>query len=204
MTLAAFILAGGSSQRMGQDKALLELEGVPMLRRTWEVARQVTPAVWVVTPRQKIYRPHLPPEAQWISETPDGANQPPGPLVAFEQALSHLQALSGQTPWVLLLSCDMPALQAAVLQAWRRQLGELSPETVAYLPQTDRGWESLCGFYRTACLPSLQACIHQGERSFQGWLASQSVQAVAEVPTAMLLNCNTPEDWAAYQLGDRR
>ena len=70
MKLAALILAGGRSQRMGRDKALLEIGGVPLLRRTWEVARSLTPEVKIVTPRRDRYQPYLPIDAQWIEESP--------------------------------------------------------------------------------------------------------------------------------------
>ncbi len=43
---AAFILAGGVSSRMGRDKALLEIAGVPLLVR---IARLVEPLVTAVT-----------------------------------------------------------------------------------------------------------------------------------------------------------
>ncbi|MEO1295603.1 MAG: NTP transferase domain-containing protein, partial [Cyanobacteria bacterium J06636_16] len=103
MTLAVLILAGGMSRRMGQDKALLELEGISLLRRTWNIAHTLTDAVWVVTSRPEQYQSLLPPNAQWIRETPPASDTvPPGPLVAFTQALTQIK-----TDWILLLACDL-------------------------------------------------------------------------------------------------
>ncbi|MBE7379906.1 MAG: molybdenum cofactor guanylyltransferase [Leptolyngbya sp. SIO1E4] len=193
--LAALILAGGLSRRMGADKALLDLAGTPMLRHTWEIAQTLTPAVWVVTAWPERYQACLPASAQWILETAPLPNTPPsGPLVAFAQALPQVEA-----DWVLLLPCDLPALRVEVLAQWQQALPQVPPGAIAYLPHQPQGWEPLCGFYRRTCLPNLQTYVATGGRSFQQWLAQQPVQAIPNVPAEMLVNCNTPADWARYR-----
>ena len=195
MTLAALILAGGLSQRMGQDKALLELEGTSLLRRTWDVVQTLTSSIWIVTSRPEPYRSLLPATAQWILEKPpEMGKATPGPLLAFVEALNRVEA-----DWVLLLPCDLPALRAKVLGRWRQALPHVASDAIAYLPQSSKGWEPLCGFYRDRSLPKLQAYVAAGGRSFQQWLAQETVQAIPDVPADMLVNCNTPEDWAHYR-----
>lgn len=200
MTLTALILAGGASQRMGQDKALLVHNGVPLLRHTWDVAQTVTADIRVVTPQRDLYRPVLPPTAQWIIEPSPPSGEPAaGPLIAFVRALEMVEAA-----WTLLLACDLPNLQGDVLRQWHQSLSQLSPTAIAYLPRTPQGWEPLCGFYRSACLPSLQQYLTTGRRSFQGWLDQssnrpQSVIPIEDVPVDMLVNCNTPQDWQRLQ-----
>lgn len=190
MTVTAMILAGGQSRRMGQDKALLEQAGTPLLRRTWDIAHAVADEVWVVTPRRDRYAPLLPPTTHWIAESlPAPEALPAGPLVAFAQALPQVEA-----DWVLLLACDLPNLQAAVLHQWRAALPTVPAVAIAYLPQMPQGWEPLCGFYRSNCLSSLQAYLKTGQRSFQNWLAQQRVVPIPLVPPSLLANCNTPAD----------
>ncbi|MEM9005114.1 MAG: molybdenum cofactor guanylyltransferase, partial [Cyanobacteria bacterium P01_F01_bin.86] len=182
MNLAVLILAGGISQRMGQDKALLELDGTPLLRHTWDLAQTLTTNVWVITSRPERYREILPVTAQWLEEPPPPPNTiPPGPLFAFSQALAQIQA-----DWILLLACDLPALQADVLHQWQQDLPQVDADAIAYLPQTAKGWEPLCGFYRYASLRSLQAYVATGHRSFQPWLNQQAVQAIPHVSDDML------------------
>ncbi|HEY9909425.1 MAG TPA: molybdenum cofactor guanylyltransferase [Thermosynechococcaceae cyanobacterium] len=183
--LTAIVLAGGQSSRMGQDKALISIHGVPLLRRVCEVALHCTDAVYVVTAWPEHYTTIVPSQCKLIQEPqPD---RPPGPLVGFAHALTQVQSV-----WVLLLACDLPRLQPEVLLSWIDRL-PAATET-ALLPKGDRGWEPLCGFYRTSCLPSLQRAIVQGDRSFQGWLAGETVGELQVSDRSLLFNCNTPAD----------
>lgn len=187
--LTAIVLAGGQSTRMGQDKALLPIQGVPLLRRVCEVALQCSDRVLVVTSRPTAYQPILPPPCQIIVETVPTGEKPPGPLVGFSQGLAQVQ-----TDWALLLACDLPNLQPNVVQTWAQQLPLLENTTIALLPRHAKGWEPLCGFYRRTCQASLTQFIAQGERSFQAWLKSQSVQPLPLLDPSILFNCNTPAD----------
>jgi molybdopterin-guanine dinucleotide biosynthesis protein A len=176
---------------MGQDKALVQIGETPLLQRVCAIAQQCTDSVYVVTPRTEKYRAILDPAIQLIQEVQLPNDTPMhGPLVGFVQGLAHVQ-----TDWVLLLACDMPWLQATVLQTWAIALQHPEESSVAFLPRNNKGWwEPLCGFYHRRCLPELEAFIQQGGRSFQRWLSHQSVQELPLADPQMLFNCNTPED----------
>ncbi|MBE9003509.1 molybdenum cofactor guanylyltransferase [Fortiea sp. LEGE XX443] len=198
--LSAIVLAGGKSSRMGQDKALLLVKGVPLLQRVCNIAAACSDTVYVVTPWPERYQ-YLPlPHCQFIQEVPLlGAigNEPlnHGPLVGFAQGLAQVQ-----TDWVMLLACDLPKLQVEVLQAWVAELDSNSiGDAIAALAHHTKGWEPLCGFYRRRCLPQLLDFINQGGRSFQQWLQQHPVKVLPLPAADMLLNCNTPEDWALMQ-----
>ncbi len=204
LSLSAMILAGGQSSRMGQDKAQILVHGVPLLRRICEVALQCSSSVFVVTSRPETYRAILPDGCELLQEQPlPHESLPHGPLVGFSQGLAYVQ-----TEWVLLLACDLPCLQVDILQRWIDQLDHQlnqHDELTALLPWTQYGWEPLCGFYRTSCLIRLRSFIQQGGRSFQRWLAQESVYAIAfsddpvqqQQERRMLFNCNTLEDLAS-------
>ncbi len=187
-SLSAIVLAGGHSSRMGQDKALIEIAGVPMLRRVCEAALHCTPRVYVVA-RDDRYQALLPPDCQLLIETPlAGENRGSGPLVGFAQGLVAIA-----TDWVLLLACDLPRLQGPVLQTWCQQLDSVPLTAIALLPRSPQGWEPLCGFYRCSSLTSLTDFVATGGRSFQAWLARQTVETLS-VDDRCLFNCNTPQD----------
>lgn len=188
--LSALVLAGGQSRRMGQDKALLIVDGVPMLQRVCAIARQCAYPVYVVTPWVERYQAIVPVDCELIRETSTlGATNSHGPLLGFAQGLEQVQ-----TEWVLLLACDLPNLKAEVLQNWAQQLESGDPRAIAYLPRHPKGWDALCGFYRRDSLAGLQAFIASGGRAFQPWLAQNPVAALSVADTQMLFNCNTPAD----------
>lgn len=213
---AALILAGGASSRMGQDKALLLWEGVPMLQRVINAAAQCCEEIYLLTPRTEIYQTHLQNNETWttpplrrgargdhLGQQPISAGgdqpryhwlpetmPPQGPLVALSQGLGKISA-----DWVLVLACDLPLLDGKILNQWRSQLPHLPPSILALVPH-HQYWHPLCGFYRPQALPSLKNFISQGGKSFQSWLPSLPAQKIplgtAEI--AMLWNCNSPAD----------
>ena len=190
VSLSAIVLAGGQSSRLGRDKALITLQGVPLLRQVCEVALNCASPVYVVTSWPERYQDILPDACRVIQEVPlPGETQSHGPLVAFAQGLAHVE-----TDWVLLLACDLPQLQVKVLQGWVTGLEKTVEEAIALLPRQAKGWEPLCGFYRRQCLPILTTYINEGGRSFQGWLAQHPVQELPVSNTQVLFNCNTPAD----------
>jgi molybdenum cofactor guanylyltransferase len=190
--LTAIVLAGGKSSRMGQDKALIPIQGVPLLQRVCGIAQGCADAVYVVTPWPERYQELLLPGCQFIREVPlSGESLAHGPLVGFAQGLAEVQ-----TEWVLLLACDLPRLRVEVLQDWASRLDGVGDNAIAALAHNQKGWEPVCGFYRRRCLPQLLEFINQGGRSFQQWLRQYPVEVLPLAEPEMLFNCNTPEDLA--------
>jgi molybdenum cofactor guanylyltransferase len=187
--VTALILAGGQSSRMGTDKALLPWQGIPLIQRVVEVAQECCAAVCIVTPWPERYRHLVSNSIHWCLEGPEKA----GPLVALSKGFETVQ-----TPWVLLLACDMPQLDPKVLSGWIAQLPTQDSDStaVAYIPYYQSRWEPLCGLYKVAGLSKLERFIAEGGRSFQNWL--EQIKAVPiemnDEIASILHNCNTPED----------
>ncbi|NJO77949.1 MAG: molybdenum cofactor guanylyltransferase [Cyanobacteria bacterium RM1_2_2] len=204
--ISAMILAGGLSSRMGQDKALIKVEGIPLLQRVCSVAQQCTDQVYIITPWIDRYQPLVSshvvahstnPAIRFLPETRAAEDITHSPLTGFLQGLSQLP-LKSQRGWVLLLACDLPYLEAAVLQEWIAVLPQI-PETVtACLPKNPKGWwEPLCGLYRANCQPRVAAFVGESGRSFQRWLSRETVHELPLNNPQMLINCNTPADLEA-------
>src|SRR5271165_4394157 len=126
---AGWILAGGRSSRMGVDKALLEIDGQPLVSRVArEAAKVCAPVSLVGDPA--VYG-HL-----GFPVIPDRFPGR-GPLAGIEAALGATEA-----DWNLLLACDMPALETAVLESLFAAGGDCA------LPRYPDGTvEPLCAVY---------------------------------------------------------
>jgi molybdopterin-guanine dinucleotide biosynthesis protein A len=205
LSIAAIVLAGGKSSRMGTDKAEIAIGNVPLLHLICTVASKCASKIYIITPRTEKYLDLVPKSCHLLKEVSE-TEETKGPLVAFVQALTQIQTKAEGSierwdtngkkteEWILLLACDLPLLNESVLLEWRNYLTTVPETTIALLPKSEKGWEPLCGFYRLSCLPLLEKYIQQGGRSFQGWLAKQSVRELPVSDRRVLFNCNTPED----------
>jgi molybdopterin-guanine dinucleotide biosynthesis protein A len=182
---------------MGRDKATIEIDGIPLIRRIYDAVSpcrsapsevSLADSVYVVTPWAQRYQTLLPSNCHFIDERdPDR-----GPLVGFSQGLAQITST-----WILLLACDLPNLSTPTIQSWIDRLDRLPPDLLAYLPKYgENGWEPLCGFYRRSCLESLRAYVNGGGQSFQGWLDTCPVTELTISDPQILANCNTPADLA--------
>ncbi len=130
LDLAALVLAGGQSSRMGSDKALLLWEGIPLLQRVCTVAAACCEVVYVLTPWQERYQSMVS-AVGWLREPQPGL----GALAALAQALPEIPA-----SWVLVLACDLPQLHAAVIQGWSARLPHVSDHVLAVVPWHNDRW----------------------------------------------------------------
>ncbi|BAQ64428.1 molybdenum cofactor guanylyltransferase [Geminocystis sp. NIES-3709] len=186
MKITTVILAGGKSSRMGKDKALLDINGQPLLAKIYHIAQKCTDRVYVVTPWIEKYRSILPLQCNFISESSSFQ----GGLIAFSEALNYVKS-----DWILLLACDLPFLTVNELKKWINYLPNVNEKTMAILPKNNKGWECLCGFYRGNCQNSLLNSIERKNRSFQRWLETEIVEELKVENKQTLFNCNNPEDY---------
>ena len=110
-SLSVIVLAGGRSRRMGKDKALLTHQGQSLIGRTIQVAQKLSNDVLIVTPWPERYQSSLPDSVRYITESLQAPSA--GPLSGFSQGWQQTAS-----DWSLLLACDLPYLEVAVLQRW--------------------------------------------------------------------------------------
>lgn len=178
--VALFVLAGGRSSRMGQDKGLVPLQGRPM------VAHLLAALAPLALPTMLVA--HHPAYADFGLPVLPDMLPGQGPMGGLYTALHH-----SEKPWVLLLSCDTPFLSpeaVASLLDRRRQDTDL-------LVSSREGFVNpLMGLYRRTLLPEVQACLQQGYLSPRNWIASRPHLQVPmdRFPARAFLNLNTPQD----------
>ncbi len=190
LPITAAVLAGGRSQRMGVDKTLLEIDGVPMVSRVASAMHEICSHVLVVTTR---------PEAAAEAGLPQGTR-----IVTDE--VDHLGPLGGiatglaqaEDEWLLVVAADMPWVTSAVVgELWSR-IGDAD----VVVPNDGKGLEPLLALYRVeTVLPVARKLLEAGERRP---VAPFEYLKVVEVPSdelrsvdpelKSLININTPHD----------
>jgi molybdopterin-guanine dinucleotide biosynthesis protein A len=155
--VAGFILAGGTSSRMGRDKGLLDFGGLPLLRRT---ARLLEPLVAKVT---VVGTPHRY-AALGLHVLADEAPADGGPEIKGRGPLAGIAAALAATrsPWNLIVACDLPYLSAEWLDWLLSRALRSTAEVV--VPRTERGMEPLAAVYRRECAGAIGAALAQGVR----------------------------------------
>jgi len=130
--VAAFILAGGKSTRMGTDKAFVALDGRTLLARALDLARSVTHDVRIVGEAAKFAA-----FAPVVEDVFPGC----GPLGGIHAALQASQAKLN-----LILAVDTPFVPPALLPFLiTRARSSTAMVTVA---RAGGGWQPLCAVYR--------------------------------------------------------
>jgi molybdopterin-guanine dinucleotide biosynthesis protein A len=185
---AGFVLAGGPSSRMGRDKALLELRGVPVLVRTVSLVESVIARPTVVGHLDRYRSLGLHTIADdWRSA---------GPLGGIATALRASEAL-----WSLVVACDLPYLTKAWLDYLvGRALAAGAADVL--LPLNLRGAEPLCAMYHKSCEPALHRALDRGTRKVTDALAGLQLETIdptewqAFDPDGLLFkNMNSPADY---------
>lgn len=179
---AGVVLAGGSSRRMGLDKARILLNGESLAGRAAVLLAAVCPEV-MIADRGRGLLPGLP-------SLPDGPGE--GPAAGI---LGAARACPGRS--LLVLACDLPAVPRALLEELAGSAG-----VDWAVPRRNGRLEPLCALYGSAALDALAARVARGDFSLRN-LAEESltVRYLEEEdlarfgpPEEMLLNVNTSDD----------
>ncbi|HXM93903.1 MAG TPA: molybdenum cofactor guanylyltransferase [Candidatus Dormibacteraeota bacterium] len=192
--VAAFILAGGNSSRMGRDKGLLDFAGVPLIVKTVRLLEQLVCEVVVVGSPDRYVRLGLRVIRDREISRSDELNL--GPLVGIASAL-HVT----ETPWNLILACDLPYLSGAWIDWLLSRATQSSAQVV--MPQTTHGVEPLAAVYRRECVSAIDASLAHGFRKVSDALRDLRVELIHsrewrkfDPHGRVLTNMNTLADYA--------
>jgi molybdopterin-guanine dinucleotide biosynthesis protein A len=183
-----FVLAGGSSSRMGQDKALMQLGGTPLVLRAAEILRPFVREVTLLAPADRYGNLGLlVMEDKWPDQ---------GPLAAVCTGL-----LSSRAGWSIFLACDLPLVSREFIQLLVERVRATCADAV--VPRTEDGWQPLSAAYHSRCQAAFARAMQDGRRSITSLFDEIPVEVIT--PEQMLsvglsneefTNINTPEDWA--------
>lgn len=186
MRAEGFVLTGGQSRRMGRDKALLSHRGMPLA--LW-VARELEPVATRVRLVGRADR-HGGLGLPVVEDIRPGL----GPLAGLEAALT-----AAETPWILLVACDMPAVSTALFRNLLAAAASCRADAVVPC-HAGRGREPLCAAYHRRALRTVRRALDSGDLKMLHLLESLKVYEWTAEDRGAFRNVNTAEDLAASPL----
>jgi molybdopterin-guanine dinucleotide biosynthesis protein A len=171
---------------MGQDKALIEVDGRPLALRVADSLLTSCGAVSIVGDPLRYAKLGLP----VVSDNFPGE----GPLAGIEAALRATSA-----DWNLIAACDMPSLDSAVFASLFSMGCDCAAPRYA-----DGNVEPLCSVYHRRCHGAVLAALEFGIRRVTDALRRLesegfSVGYVTITDHSPFRNLNTPEELRSYR-----
>jgi molybdopterin-guanine dinucleotide biosynthesis protein A len=184
--IAAFILAGGQSSRMGRGKAFLELDGETLLARAMTLAAAVASEVRLVGDPEKL----LP-----FGRVVEDVFPERGPLGGIHAALTNSNAELN-----LVLAVDLPFVQPRFL-AYLISAASQSGAVVT-VPRAAGGWQPLCAVYRREFGAVAEESLRKRRNKVDALFARVETRVIGEeeltrmgFSAEMFRNLNTPKDF---------
>ena len=176
MSIAAVLLAGGTSRRMGRDKAFLTYQGQTLWERQLATLEQLAPARIVISANaSQNFSAALRRADVVIDPSPES-----GPLAAIEHCLSITELPT------VFLAVDMPSIEAHHL-----------PRTPQVFEINGR-FEPLAALYSPACLPHAHHELTYGKGALQPFVRACAKAGLVKIlpapDPAAFANWNAPSD----------
>lgn len=183
-----FVLVGGKSSRMGQDKALLPFGNMPLLIWMAERVQAVCEQVSLVGDGNTY--------SGWVYPVIEDIFPGQGPLAGIHTVLAHSDA-----PLNLVVGCDMPYLSPEFLSllleiARKGNFDAVVPESESF------GCEPLCAVYTPACRAPVEEALQSHQRQTRDVFDRLRVRRVArqewqpyDPHGKLFCNLNTREDY---------
>jgi molybdopterin-guanine dinucleotide biosynthesis protein A len=178
---AGFVLAGGRSSRMGQDKALLTLGGEPLVKRVIRKLSEVCAKVAIAGGTEDLTR-----FGRVVPDKSLGC----GPLGGIVSALEQ-----SSFEWNLFLPVDAPFVPVSTLKALLFMAAG-SP-SVCVMARAQGVMQPLCAVYSRKALGVLQQELTAGR-----WKVTAAIEAAGPIKVMdfedanWFVNLNTPEEFA--------
>jgi len=182
--ITCIVVAGGKSRRMGQDKALLTISGVPMIQHIYRQLKIIFNSFLISnnTPEKFAFL-GLP---MVRDLRPDA-----GPLMGIYSSM-----LKCSTSAVFSCACDIPEIPLELIHEMHSHLEKNDIVIPVTYPQGQ--YEPLFAFYSMNCLKEIENAIMSGENKISSFFSSQRIYEFTFPENVMLKNLNSHGDYLDY------
>ena len=183
--ITGIILCGGKSIRMGENKAFIQIEGVPIINRIFDLFKVLFREVIIVTNQKDLFSDF---DSKIYSD-----------LIPGKGALGGLYTgiLLSSFQYCFCVACDMPFIQKPLVQ----YLIENIDDADVIVPQTKDGLEPLHAIYSKNCVKPIRKMIDEGKSKIVDIYDQVKVKIVDEKDFLRFdpggesfINVNTPEE----------
>jgi molybdopterin-guanine dinucleotide biosynthesis protein A len=183
--LTGIILSGGKSIRMGENKAFIEIEGVPIIHRIHTLFKNLFQEIIIVTNQKdlflnldsKIYNDLLPQR---------------GVLGGLYTGLFF-----SSFPYSFCVACDMPFLKEPLIEYLIKNIESYD----VIVPRTNDGLQPLHAIYSRNCLGPIKKIIEQKKYKIIDFYPVVKVKIIEEKKfidldpmSESFININTPDE----------
>lgn len=206
MRIQAILLAGGRSRRMGTDKAVLSLGGIPLIERLIHELTGVADRIIISTgsTNSKLY-------SSYGQVTVSDMYEDAGPLAGLHAGLSISDSL-----WTLVIACDMPFANKGIFRMLMKEAESAEstnkdadqhfglPLIEAVIPSVNGRLQPLMAVYRRSIMEDLERELRGGRHKVTDWalglraryISGEQLADASGLPTELLdYNMNRPSDY---------
>lgn len=181
--ITGVVLAGGKSRRMGRDKALLPIDGVPFISRILSTMREEFPDLIISAGEGDSYE-------QFRCRVAHDLFPDSGPLGGIHAALLATRADS-----IFITTCDMPFVSTMLI---RHILSQSDPTRPAMGIDAE-GRMLLLGRIPVAAVDEISSALARGERRVSALLDRLPTRKVdCRGFSEQIVNINTPSQYFCF------
>jgi molybdopterin-guanine dinucleotide biosynthesis protein A len=183
--MSGIILSGGKSLRMGEDKAFLQIEGVPIITRIYNLFKELFQEVIIVTNQREFFKKF---DSKIYQD-----------LIPDKGALGGLYTgiFFSSFQYSFCVACDMPFLNKSLVEHLIKNI----QDNDVVVPRTRDGMQPLHAIYSKNCIDPIERIIQEGKYKITDIYKMVRVKVVEEKEFLFLdplresfINVNTPEE----------
>jgi molybdenum cofactor guanylyltransferase len=183
--ITGIILSGGKSIRMGENKAFIEIEGVPIIHTIYTLFKDLFQEVIIVANQKELF-------SNFNSKIYSDLLPNKGVLGGLYTGLFY-----STFNYSFCVACDMPFIKKSLVQYLIQRIKD---EDVI-VPRTKDGLQPLHAIYSKNCLDPIKKIFKQGKYKIIDFYNMVNVKIVEENDFVSLdpfmesfINVNTPEE----------
>lgn len=181
LSLAGVLLAGGTSKRMGQDKASYIFKGKPLMDYSLDILKAVSDTQIIVSKDKR----HTRQNTKVIADVIEDA----GPLGAIYSALDFIDK-----DYAIVLACDTPYVVTEVINTL---ISSIKSYSIVIAAHNDRVHPTI-GIYKQSIHKQLGEFLKKGNRKMMDFIESQEYVTVdfSHMDENIFRNINSVQDLA--------